>query len=191
MWVAPRATIRSLTQEGISYGLWFIASIFALENYFFMVNSWSLGLRISFVYLILIGVLISPFIGKAWVEVLGRIFYYTGHWLKGSAPLIHLQIAITWSKIPSLGILCCWITILFMSPEGVFIQAGSGNPYILIFHFLNIVFALWSTVLLIQSIREVENFSLIRSIVNILLAWSILTIPIWAITFLLFYIARF
>lgn len=143
-------------------------TVLALENLFFLFNNWSLGLNIPSAYLIIVALILSPFIGRLWIAVMAKIFYFTGHKLRGRAPLSHLRVAVAWAKVPAIPILLSWISIIFIEPKEAFIQLGSGNPVTMIFHFVNFIFFIFSISLTIRSIRAVENFSYLRSIVNVL-----------------------
>jgi hypothetical protein len=191
MWVRPRSTIRFIIEKDPTQGIYLLPAVLGFENFFFYANMWSLGLRVHFTMLVCIGLVLCPVMGYLWIWIMSRIFYYTGHWLKGRASLQELRAAVAWSKIPAFGILLSWLGILALSPEEAFIQIGGGNPYIHIFHILNFIFAIWSIVLLIQVIREVENFSLSRSIVNVLLAWSLFSLPIILIMLTALFLVRY
>lgn len=190
MWVMPKRTIRAIIQENPYRGVHIITTALALENFFFYGNLWSLGLRTNLLWLVIIGLLISPFLAYLWISIMSHIFYYTGRWFNGSAPLPHLYAAVAWSKIPAFGILFSWVCILLIEPEEAFIFEGGGNPHILIFNFFNLVFAIWSVLLLIGTIQEVQKFSLGRSICNSLVAWSVFSIPVWLLIFIALFILK-
>lgn len=177
MWFRPKQTIRAVIEDDPTRGIIAITTALALENFFFYGHIWSIGLRPHFFWIVIFGLICSPFLGYLWVFIVSHIFFYTGSWFKGKAPLQHLKAAVAWSKIPALGILLSWICMLVMEPDEAFIYEGGGNPYTTIFHFLNLVFAIWSMILLIGTIQEVQKFSLGKSLCNIVVAWTFFSIP--------------
>lgn len=191
MWVSPRRTVREIIEKNPSYGIYLLTTFLALENFFFYANMWSLGMDFAPYTLILLGLLISPILGWLWLFCMSHIFYMTGHWLQGKAPLEHLRVALAWSKIPAMGILFSWMGILLLSPEEAFIQYGGGNPYALIFHGLNLLFALWSILLVIRSIQEVEKFTWLRALANVTLAWALFSIPVTLLLFTTLFFLRY
>lgn len=186
MWSQPKSTVRALVHSNAGYGVFYLASIFALQSFFFYANWWSLGLNTHFYTILLAGLILSPLIGFIWIYYLGYIFYFTGKWLGGSAPVSHLRTAIAWSKIPSSISLLMWIFLVLSSPTLVFIQ-DAGGPSSIFINFITLILSIWSLVLLIQGISELQEFSTLRSISNVLLSSFISTM----ILFLLFASLRF
>jgi len=191
MWFRPRLTIRRVLEHNPYQGVRLLATILALENFFFYANSWSLGLRMNYLAVILVGVVVSPFWGAVWLWITSHIFYYTGRWLGGSAPIESLRTAMAWSKIPAVGILISWGCIIAIARDEAFIYAGGGSPYIMIFNSLNFVFALWSIFTLIQVIKELQDFSSGRSIANLLIAWTLFSGPFIATMYLILFTLNF
>jgi len=191
MWISPKQTILTIVEENPSRGVYLLATFLALENFFFYANMWSLGLNAHFLALVVIGIAISPFLGYFWILIMGHVFYYTGRWMKGAAPVEHLRAAVAWSKIPAIGILLSWMCILAIAPEEAFIYSGGGNPYVLIFNVLNLIFAIWSIWILFEAIREVQQFSVGRTIANILLSWCLFSLPLTIVIFIVLFLLKF
>lgn len=116
----------------------------------------------------------------------GWVIRLTGRWLEGKAPLAHLRAAAAWSKIPTSINLVMWFILLLANPDYVFIL-DAGGPTLLFINFIAFILSIWSFVLLVQSIREVQGFSVSRTIINLFLAWVVFSI----LVFFLFAILRF
>lgn len=186
MWGSPRNTVRALITHKPKYGTLFLASIYTLQNIFYFSNYWSVGFSVPF-YAVLIGaVLLCPFIGWLWLYVKGWVLYFTGRWLEGKAPQLHIRTALAWSRLPSSINLLMWLVLLIAQPHTVFIQDVEG-PALLFIQFIVLILALWTFFLLVQSIREVQGFSIGRALINVLLAWLIFSF----LTFLFFTLLRF
>ncbi len=188
-WGSPRAAIRSIVESNPRYGVFYLVAIFMLQNLFFYANWWSLGITIP-VYAIILGALVlSPFIGMLWVYFAGWIFYFTGRWLNGKAHASYLRTALAWSKIPVIFNLLMWIILILLDPKMAFILNGKGSAAIWI-NAVNLVTGIWSFILLVQCIREIQNFSIGRSIINIAMGWVIyfLFIMIFAVLFRYIYL---
>lgn len=175
MWSQPRSTIRALIHNRPTYRIYFLSAIFALQSFFFYLNWWSLGYSSSTYLLLTLGVVFSPLIGLVWLYFTSFVFYLTGRLLKGEAPALHLRTALAWSRVPTTLTLLMWLILIFTDPETVFIQDAATGPSSIFVNLITFILGLWSLVLLIQSLREIQHFSILRSILNILLAWLICT----------------
>ncbi len=172
MWTRPRQTIRTLLHAKFKISMYSLAALYALQGFFYYANYDSAGISFPF-YVILIGALIlCPFLGFIWIHFSSWIFHFTGRWLEGKAPRSHLQVAIVWSKIPILINLFLWLVFLIAYPNYVFILDAGGLSSVFM-NLCSLISSIWSLVLLIQSLREVQSFSISRSIFNIFLAWII------------------
>ncbi len=169
MWSQPRMTIRSLVHSKPTYGIFYLAAIYALQSFFFYSNWWSLGLNSHYFAILVAGILLSPLAGLVWLYYLSLIFRITGKWMGGVAPLTHIRTAIAWSKIPSTVNVLVWLVLIFSNPETVFIQDASGPSSIFV-SLIAFILEIWAFVLLVQSLREVQQFSPLKSILNILLS---------------------
>jgi hypothetical protein len=186
MWSQPRTTVRALVHSKPSYGVFYLAAIYMLQSFFFYFNWWSLGLNSEYYTLFLTGVILSPLVGFVWLYYIGWIFRLTGRMLSGDAPASHLRAAIAWAKIPYSINALMWFILILMNPDQVFIQDG-GGPSSVFVNFISLILAVWSLVLLIQSVSEVQQFTVGRSILNVLFAWIFSSI----ILFLLFMSLRY
>jgi hypothetical protein len=186
MWTSPRSTIRTVVNINPKYGVLSLAWIYALQTYLFFASYWSFGLSFSFAAILVVGLVLSPLIGWVWIYFTGWVLYFTGAWLGGKAPMAHLRTAAAWSKIPSSISLLMWLILMIAGTDLVFINGVSG-PSSLFIHFILFILGVWSLVLLILSVREVQGFSVPRTLLNIFLAWLIA----WVVSFFLFLIFRY
>lgn len=170
MWSQPQKTIRLLLQTDPKYGLFSLATIYTLQNIFFFANWWSLGTSFSFDLIVFGGVALSPLIGWIWLYVAAWFLYLTGKPLRGVSSQAHLRTAVAWSRIPnSLG-LGMWFLLLMVYPHTVFVQ-DVGGPSSVFINGISLILGIWSFVLLVQSLREVQRYSLGKAFLNIFLAW--------------------
>lgn len=186
MWSQPRSTIRAIAHSKPAYGVYWLAAVYALQSFFFYANWWSVGLNAHFALLLALGIVLSPFMGLVWLYFMGGVYYLTGRLLKGEAPASHLRAAIAWSAIPYSIALLTWLVLIFLGTEHAFIHDSEGTSSIFV-NLIMIIVGIWSVVLLIQSIREIQQFSIGRSILNVILSGILASI----IYFLLFFFLRY
>lgn len=175
MFGQPKKTIRAVLHTNPRYGVLYLAAIYALECFFYYSNWWSLGLSFPLYPLILTCLVLSPIAGFIWLYFSSWIFYFTGRLLKGKAPALHLRTALAWSHIPAIFSILMWFALLATHPDTTFIQ-DAGIPSSLFINSITLIATIWSFVLLVQSIREIQGFSLACSVGNIVLSWFISSI---------------
>lgn len=171
MWSEPRRTIRSIVNTNPKFGVFYLAIIYAVQAFFFLFSH--LHLTTSVHLNILLGVIFSPLVGIFWLCSCGFIFYWIGRGFRGTAPVSHLIAAVAWSNIPMSISLLMWFVLLVAS-QGVdllYYPKGISSVFIL---FIAFIVSAWSFVLLIQSIREVQHFSLGKAILNVSIFYSCL-----------------
>ena len=186
MWGHPRNTIRAVVSANPKYGMVYLASLYALQNLFYFFNYWSLGLSTPFYVILVAGLALCPFVGWAWIYCAAWALSLTGRWLNGRAPVSHLRAAFAWSQLPTLINLSMWFSLLVANPEHVFIQDARG-PTALFINFITLAVAIWSFVLLVQSVREIQHFSVVRTFANLFFSWVLFSI----FMFLVFSLFRF
>lgn len=186
MWSQPRSTIRAIAHSKPFYGVYYLATIYALQSFFFYANWWSVGLSAHYSLVLVLGAILSPLVGLVWLYILGLIFSLTGRLLKGKAPAAHLRASIAWSMIPYSISLLMWLVLIFLGGGHAFIQDSGGASSIFV-NLITLIVSIWSLVLLIQSIREIQQFTLSRSIFNVVLSWLLS----WILFFVLFSLVRY
>jgi hypothetical protein len=181
MWTQPRKTIRSIVQENPRYGVLALAILYAIHNLFYVANLYSLGFRARPSIIFIAILLLSPVVGLLWLYFTGWIFHFTGRWLGGLASRLHLRCAIAWSQIPYVFSVAIWLILLTARFHTVFVQSASGASLIFINLMIAATLGVWSFVLLVQSIREIQGFSVARAVVNVILSGVISSIIIFTI----------
>ena len=187
MWGQPKSTVRAIVHSNPSYGVFYLAAIYALQSLFFYANWWSLGIQPHFYLILFAGIVLSPLIGLVWVYYLSFVFYCISRLFGGRAPMSHVRTAVAWSLIPVSINLLMWLVLIFLSPHNAFIQDTVGPSSIFI-NLIGLILGIWSIILLIQGLCEVEQFSLPRSIAVLLISWFISSLTVLLFFALLRYI---
>ncbi len=186
MWTRPKPTIRSIVQVNPNQGLWLLASLYALVCGFFTANFYSWGLNNAFLPVFIPLLILSPLLGWAWFSFDAWIIQQIGVWLKGRASFVAVRASVAWSKVPYLLSLFMWAVLILMQPDTVFIQYASG-PVTVFISLISLIVNIWSLLLLIEAVREVQSFSIGRAVCNIFLS----LIANWIIVLILMFTARY
>lgn len=180
IWTDPRSTIKAIVKTNPKFQVFYLASLYALESNLAFASYWSLGLSFPF-YVILLGALaLSPIVGWIWLYLTGWILSFTGKWVGGHAPSSHLRAAVAWAKIPSCASLLMWLALLLSNAEMTFIHVRSG-PFYVFMGLISLILSIWSFVLLVQSVREVQKLSLGRSLINVICTWFISSLIVFVL----------
>lgn len=172
MWLRPRETIRHIVHTNPRRGAFCLSALYIFQLLFFLFNFWSLGLFVPHYTLLIPSALATPFLALAWLSVYSRLLEQTGRWFGGRAPLSHLKAVSAWSRLPLTLSLILWGGLWLSNPREVFIQFGPGNTALLMQASLLILKG-WTAALLVQSLREVQQFSLAKALLNALASWAI------------------
>lgn len=170
MWLHPRKTIRSVVDSNPRYGVFFLSAIYVLQTLFILFNFWSLGFKFSHYTLLIPSILLTPFLGTIWIGLYGRILQFISRLFGGQAPRSHLQAALAWSGLPMILSLFLWGGLWLNDPDKVFIQYGPGSLVVLL-HASLFILQLWTVLLFIQAIREVQQFNLLKTIGTLFVSW--------------------
>lgn len=175
MWNQPRSTIRAIAYNRPTYGIYYLAIIYALQGFFFYANWWSLGVRTHYPFYLTLGIIVSPIIGIIWLYLMGEFFYLSGRLLHGTATRRQIRAIVAWSALPFTITLAMWVLLLFWSPEHVFIQDSGPHSSIFV-NFITLIAKVWSFVLLLESLREIQHFSVRKAALNVIGVWTFSTI---------------
>ena len=134
------------------------------------------------------------FIGGA---TIGWMMYYlfawgvsvTGKWLNGIGTPSEFRTVFAWAVIPQI------LTALFIIPDIYFLESGIGDVYIqdyiesyesiniivIISILIQFTLGLWSSIIIVIGVSQVQNFSIGKSILNYLLPVLIVIVPLFIV----------
>ncbi len=158
IWTEPKQTVRALIQVDSHYGYWVLAGLYGLSSCFYGVHlySWSLAAALPVSWLPLL--MISPVLGAIALNLEAWILYWISKLFKGVATYSEVRCAVAWAKIPLAIGLLMWVCFAVFSPHVSFIEYLTGVSVVFII-FIFFAIYLWSAVLLIEEIVEIQFFS--------------------------------
>lgn len=191
IWFNPRLVFRYLEQN--SYGK-YVSVLLVLAG----INSATdraiaggMGDSMSLLIVLLITVVAGALLGWISFYIYAALISWTGRWLKGRSNTSSLLRVIAHAQIPSIVSL-----ILVFAQIGVFgndlfqtyPDLTSHMPLAVFYYltiFLSTILSLWTFILLIVGVSEVQQFSIGKAILNVLLPIFLFLIPIAIIAFIL------
>ena len=168
VWLHPRSTIKAILKYDPKYMVLPLAALAGIANN---------ALDFEALDVIIGG---SSFIGSVFVAaILGIVSLYisgfllslTGKWIGGKADALKLRATIAWASVPVVASLVLFIPLFFaLNSELMGIIALSG--------IVLTILGIWSLVLQVGMISEIQKFSIGKTILNIILAVIVILIPL-------------
>jgi hypothetical protein len=174
IWTEPRKTIARIVDENPKRDLWVLAWIYGFLALMNGSQSLVLGNQFQFVGIIVFSILIAPLWGMLVFAVWSFVVHLMGKLLKGKGSFSYVRAAFAWSCVPLTVNIALWILLLAVFGRTLFQTAQpTTGPLVLLTLVLiaKVIIMIWSLVIYINTLAEVQRFSIGRSILNILLAW--------------------
>jgi Yip1 domain len=174
IWTEPRKTIDSIVDENPKKHLWLLAWIYGFLSFMNASQSFVLGNTVQFFGIILLSILIAPLWGMLVFQVWSYVVHLIGKLLKGKGSFPYVRAAFAWSCVPLTVNIFLWILLLLVFGKSLFQTAEpTTGPVVLLTLVLiaKVIVMIWSLVIYINALAEVQRFSIGRAILNILLAW--------------------
>lgn len=197
IWTDPVRVFTVLRHYHINqwtYGLIFLASIVSVLNTFMRkhyADKYSTAL--SFIGMILLGIFFSFFI----VNLYAAMISWTGKWLKGRAGTVAITRVLAFSQLPTITLLFIQIPCvllfgmeLFTTDPYLYNSEVLGQVVTMSWLILSVIMSVWSFILSLTGLAELQNFSLWKSFLNymipVLIIIMVISIPIAVYFFSLF-----
>jgi len=177
IWSKPKATIRKIVDFDPNYRLFILSTIYGFSSLISLAQTFALG-NVLNSYLILIAcVILSPIWGYLIFSFASFFIYLSGKLLKGKALYSHIRCAIAWSNVPMIVNALSWIFLFIVFKENLLKEFPEGFPFndfqksfLFLVLFSQLIFSIWILVLYINSLAEVQQFSVGKAILNIIVA---------------------
>jgi hypothetical protein len=193
MWTKPKSTIRKIVDYNPNFRLYVLSAIYGLVSLISSSQSLALGEKLNFFLILFICLILAPIWGYITFSVSAFFVYFTGKWLKGQANYRQVRASIAWSNVPMIGNLILWIILFIIFKYDILKEFPGAYPITnvqktLLFTilFAQLVLSIWVIVLYINSLAEVQRFSIGKSILNIIIAIVIIIAILFVISIFYF-----
>jgi hypothetical protein len=190
-WLSPRATIRHVVAENPNRALWWLAAVYGFSSLLNAFQSLMLGLTLPVVGILALAALLSPLWGYVFFSLWGWVVTLTGKWLKGQGHFKQVRAAYAWSCVPLLVNIPLWFLLAFYFGAPLFsnfaethVLTSAQVSMLFLVLIIRIAAAVWSLIVYIHMLAEVQQFSILRSIGNIVIA----SVVIAVISLIFFYV---
>ncbi|HSX37403.1 MAG TPA: Yip1 family protein [Chlamydiales bacterium] len=175
IWTEPRKTISKIVSKDPNQNLWILAWIYGFLSLLNGSQSLLLGDYVHFALILVLSILIAPFWGMLIFSVWSWVVQGIGKILKGQGNFSSIRAAFAWSCVPLIINIFLWMLLLFIFDSSLFQtpQMGGGMGLLIFILIAKLIVIIWSLVIYINALAEVQQFSIARSIINILISWIV------------------
>jgi len=181
IWTEPRKTIAQIVATNPNRGLWLLAWIYGFLSLLNGGQSLTVGNHFHVLLILVFSVVVAPFWGMFVFWIWTWAVLLIGKILKGQADFTAARAAFAWSCVPLIVNIVLWILMLLVIGGALFQTAQpTQGPMVFLTAVLiaKLAVMIWSLVIYINALAEVQKFSVARSVANIVLAWIALGIVI-------------
>jgi hypothetical protein len=174
IWTEPRKTISKIVDVNPNRSLWLLAWIYGFLSLLNGSQSLEVGKPVHFLLLLLSAIVLAPLWGMFIFSFWSWVVHMVGKLLKGRGSFSYIRAAFAWSCVPLTVNIALWFLGLALFGRVVLqtAQPTTGPMIIMMFILIaKVVVMIWSLVIYINALAEVQGFSIGRSIINIVLSW--------------------
>jgi hypothetical protein len=177
IWVRPRATIAAVVAENPNRSLWWLAAIYGFSSLLNTCQSIMLGFNVSLAGIFLLAIVFAPLWGYISFSVWSWVVMITGKWLKGTGSFQAIRASYAWSCVPLIANIPLWFVLASIFGQELFTNFSENHiltdgQVSMLFGILiiRIAAAIWSIVIYLNALAEVQQFSILRTIGNVLIS---------------------
>lgn len=189
IWVRPRDTIRQIVSENPNRCLWLLAAIYGFGAILSSAQSAMLGARFNNLAIFLFAAIFSFIWGYVFFSVWSAIVYWTGKFFKGEGTFLNVRSAYAWSCVPLVFNIPIWLLLAAIFKYQLFTSAmrSDGLPDAQVFALFvilaaRLVIAVWSLVIYFNALAEVQRYSILKAILNVVLSGLLMGAIFWVLS---------
>lgn len=186
MWVHPRTTIRSIVDTNVRHRFLILSAIYGFPTFLQIAQNFCLASSMSFLAILLSAIILSVVVGVIGFSISSALLYWTGKWIGGKASFLQVRCAVSWSNVTNVATTVFWIALLAYFQDQVFCDAFVQSPFtkpealfVGIFFILQFAISIWSFVLLLHAVGEVQGYSAWKALLNVVIAFLVIVAVVW------------
>lgn len=196
IWLSPRATIARVVAENPNRSIWWLAFIYGFSSLLNLFQSMALGKSMGVWGILILAIIIAAIYGYVSFSIWSWFVTWVGKLFKGQGTFKTIRASYAWSCVPLILNIPLWLLMVAMFGHQLFLNLPdahllSGGKVFVLFLVLiaKVILAIWSLVIYINALAEVQKYSVIRAILNIVVAAVIVGIIFFILWSILLYAA--
>lgn len=194
IWTRPKATIARIVAENPNRSLWILAWIYGFCSMLNMFQSMALGHAMGTAAILILTLIIAPLYGYISFCIWSFFVFWVGKWFKGLGNFKTVRAAYAWSCVPILFNIPLWLLMVILFGHQLFLNFPEAHLlpqpqvfFLFIILIAKVVLAIWSLVIFLNALAEVQKYSVLRAILNVVVAGLILAVILYVLWSLLIY----
>jgi hypothetical protein len=184
IWTQPRATIRQIVKHNPDYQVIVLGALLGMAQALDRAAARNAGDSLGLPMILLLCLIGGPIGGLVFLYLGGALLQWIGRWLGGLATMAEVRAALAWSSVPNIFGLAIWLPALALLGSDLFTATAprvAAQPLLalvlLALAAIKLFLGVWSTLLTLWCLSEVQQFSVWRALGSVLLAGLILIVP--------------
>lgn len=185
IWSQPRKVVRYINSVQYEKYLTPLVAIIGISNAFDNAISRNMGDDLPLAAILGVCIIVGGLLGWISTYIYASLLRWTGSWLEGKAATQQIFRTIGYCSLPIIVGLALMIPQILVFGVGLFQSdlgdySGSFFQNVILFGsgFLEVALAIWSFILLLVGLSEIQGFSLGKSFLNMLLPILIIVVPL-------------
>lgn len=183
MWVKPRETIRKIVDKNPKMGFWWLSLLYGINFMFFLSQVFYLSRQLPLWGIIVGSLVLATPVGALLISIYSIIVLWLGKLIKGTANYSLVRAAVAWSVVTNIVNVVAWViyiitfgSLVFLPSFHVMHFSGVSSIILTLCGWATLVAAIWSIVILVQALGEVQGFSAWMGLLNVVLASVAVTV---------------
>lgn len=191
IWIKPRETLKKVVRFNPKYRFVILSFIYGLPMLLHMAQNLSVGEQFNIIGIVIVALVLATFVGMLGLTIASALVYWTGKWIGGKANYFPVRAAVSWSNVPNIFAIIVWAFLIYNFRDHIFLSefdemnfVGGQMTLITGALFVQAAIAIWSFIILVKGLGEVQGFSAWKGVLNVLIPFFMIGILIWVITWL-------
>jgi len=192
IWTSPRLVFKFLTEQQYDKYLYLLLALAGISSAFDRATSKNLGENMSLIGVVAFCVILGGLLGWISIYIGAALVSWTGKWLKGQGDTNSILRIMAYAMIPSIVAMILLVpqialfgNELFQSEINIYNHGFLSAGIFWLTVSIEISLGVWTIVLFVIGISEVQKLSIGKSIINLILPALVILVPIAIIAFIL------
>lgn len=190
IWTRPRATIQRIVETDPRAYVLPLAAIAGVVNALSSASENGFGDSMAWPTILITAALLGSALGIASLYVGSVLLRWTGRWLGGQGSGEQIRAAAAWASVPLIVVLLLWIPMIALFGQELFMTPTPDMSPSLALPVLGLglaqmVLGIWSLVIFLKALGQVQGFSAWRALGNMVLAALVIVVPLMLVTVVL------
>ncbi len=173
----PKKTIREIVELNPNHRLLILSIIYGFCVFLGLAQQLKLGESMSLISIVISAIIFSPIIGYALFSFSSWLILLTGKLIKAKGSFKQIRSVAAWSNVPIIVNLIGWILLMLVFNKTIFedftakeVLSSAKIGFFLSVGFIQLIASVWSVVIYINALSEIQGFSILFAILNIVMA---------------------